>query len=76
MVVTVVVGSLSRVTVMQPVRQSKTPTEIKQCSRSWEWLCFILSKLPLKFVLESIGGRQEWVSAAFLILLDLQSPVA
>jgi hypothetical protein len=74
-VVTVVVGSVSRVTVIQPVRQSETPTEIKRCSRTWELVCFILSKLPLNFVLESIGGRHKRVTAAFLSLLDPASPV-
>ena len=75
MVVTVVVGSVSRVTVIQLVRQSKTPIEIKLCSRSWELVGFILSKLLLKFVLESIGGRHKRVTAAFRIQLDLLSRV-
>ena len=63
MVVTVVVGSIFRVTVMQPERQIRTARAITSRNRGAESLCCILSKLPLKFVPESIGGRYASMAA-------------
>jgi hypothetical protein len=58
-VVTVVVGSASRLTLMQPVRQIKAAPANKGIQHATECVCFIRIFLFLKFVLRRVHGRHK-----------------